>query len=115
MSDRRRDKDFVGDMTDAMELILGYTKGLTYKSFVEDRKTCDAVVRNFEIIGEAAKNISSDIKTGNPDIPWKELAGLRDKLIHFYFGVDYRIVWNIIRKELPKVRKSIRAAIVEKK
>jgi uncharacterized protein with HEPN domain len=113
MSEKRRDMDFVGDMAEAMNLIFGYTKGLTYKGFVDDRKTCDAVVRNFEIIGEAAKNISSDFMANHGDIPWKELAGLRDKLIHFCFGVNYRIVWNIVRKELPKIPRVIKAVPVK--
>jgi uncharacterized protein with HEPN domain len=102
MSKKRRDKDFLSDIAEAMEMITRYTKGLTLKKFMIDRKTQDAVVRNLEIIGEATKNISNDLKTKYPEIPWKKLAGLRDKLIHFYFGIDYKIVWNIVRKELPK-------------
>jgi uncharacterized protein with HEPN domain len=109
MSKKRRDKDFVGDMAEAMDLIVTYTNGLTYRKFFEDRKTQDAVVRNFEVIGEAAKNISAEFRARNLAVPWKELAGLRDKLIHFYFGIDYKIVWNITRKELPKLRRLIKA------
>lgn len=108
MFKKRRDVDFLGDINEAMGMIRFYTKGLTYRKFLEDRKTQDAVVRNFEIIGEAAKNISASFKTDNPDIPWKKLAGLRDKLIHFYFGIDFKIVWNIIRKELPALHKQIK-------
>ena len=111
MSKRRRDKDFLGDIQEAMELIGFYTKGLTYQKFLQDRKTRDAVVRNFEVIGEASKNISATFKAEYPDLPWKELAGLRDKLIHFYFGIDYEIVWNIARKELPKLQKQIREIV----
>jgi uncharacterized protein with HEPN domain len=108
MSKKRRDTDFIGDIQEAMEMSALYTKGLTYRKFLEDRKTQDAVVRNLEVIGEASKNISSAFKTKYPDVPWKTLAGLRDKLIHFYFGVDYRIIWSVIRKELPQLRKQIR-------
>jgi len=107
MSKKQRDKDFLGDIVEAMELIGLYTKGLTYKKFLTDRKTRDAVVRNFEVMGEAAKNITAAFKAMHPEVPWKTIAGLRDKLIHFYFGVDYRIVWNIVRKEFPKIIKPV--------
>lgn len=109
MSKKRRDTDFVGDIREAMGLSAQYTKGLTFKKFLEDRKTQDAVVRNLEVMGEAAKNISSAFKARYPDVPWKEIAGLRDKLIHFYFGIDYKIVWSVVKKELPKLRKQIEA------
>ncbi|MEW6679932.1 MAG: HepT-like ribonuclease domain-containing protein [bacterium] len=67
---------------------------MSYKEFLEDIKTQDAVVRNLEIIGEAAKNISEELKKKYPRIQWKDLAGVRDKLIHHYFGVNFDIVWN---------------------
>lgn len=107
MSKKRRDKDFIGDIKEAIELIFSYTKGLTYKKFLLDRKTQDAVVRNFEVIGEAAKNISKSFKAEYPEVPWKKISGLRDKLIHFYFGIDYKIVWNITRKELPELARQV--------
>ena len=107
MSKKRRDKDFLGDIWEAMDMIGLYTKGLTYRKFLEDRKTQDAVVRNFEVIGEATKNIAADFKAKHPKVPWKTLAGLRDKLIHFYFGIDYKIVWDITKKELPKLKRQI--------
>ena len=108
MFKKRRDKDFLGDITEAMNLISLYTKGLTYRKFLEDRKAQDAVVRNLEVIGEASKNIAAAFKAKDPDVPWKKVAGLRDKLIHFYFGIDYKIVWSIVKKELPKLRKQVK-------
>jgi len=114
MSKKRRDKDYLHDIHEAMEMIGLYIKGLTYKQFATDRKTQDAVVRNFEVIGEAAKNISKDLKGRYPEIPWKQISGLRDKLIHFYFGIDYRIVWNITKKELPKIIRQIKELLQEK-
>ncbi|MEK7196896.1 MAG: DUF86 domain-containing protein [Nitrospirota bacterium] len=111
MSSKRRDKDFLGDIKEAVERIASYTKGLTYKKFLLDRKTQDAVVRNFEIIGEAVKNISKDLRAKHPEIQWKKISGLRDKLIHFYFGIDYKIVWNIAKKELPKLSKQIQNSL----
>lgn len=108
MSKKRRDKDFLGDINEAMNLIGLYTKGLTYRKFLEDRKAQDAIVRNFEVIGEASKNITAAFKAKYPDVPWRKLAGLKDKLIHFYFGIDYKIVWSIAKKEIPRLRKQVK-------
>lgn len=72
-----------------------------YETFQHDLKTQDAVIRNLEIIGEAVKIISDQIKIGHPGVPWKEIAGTRDKLIHDYFGVNIDVVWNIIKDDLP--------------
>jgi uncharacterized protein with HEPN domain len=111
MSKKRRNKDFLGDIYEAMENISLYTKGMTYRTFLNDKKTQDAIVRNFEVIGEAAKNITADFRAKNPEVPWKEIAGLRDKLIHFYFGINYRIVWNIAKKQLTKLKKQIKTIL----
>ncbi len=109
MSEKRRDLDFLDDIKEAIERVDAYIKGFTFDEFLKDRKTQDAVIRNFEIMGEAAKKISSPFKSKFPEIPWKKIAGLRDKFIHFYFGIDYGIVWNISRKELPALLKQIKA------
>jgi uncharacterized protein with HEPN domain len=106
---KRRDKDFLGDIQAAVEAVGLYTKGMTFRKFLQDRKTQDAVVRNFEVMGEAVKNLSSTFKTNYADVPWRDIAGLRDKLIHFYFGIDYKIVWSITKKELPKLRRQLKA------
>ncbi len=76
---------------------------MNYEQFLNDKRTQDAVVRNLEVIGEAAKNISKQLKNKFPQIPWKDLAGIRDKLIHHYFGVNFDIVWNTANEELPEV------------
>jgi uncharacterized protein with HEPN domain len=88
------------DMLDAAYRIRSYTDGLTIEEFLEDQKTIDAVVRNFEILGEAATRVEPDFQGTNPQIPWKQLKGYRNRLIHEYFGVDYEIVWDIIENEL---------------
>ena len=110
MSDRG-DLEFLRDIKEAINRIHSYTSGIDYKEFQKDNKTQDAVVRNLEIIGEATKNISKEFKKKYPDIPWKEMAGTRDKVIHFYFGVNYDIVWSISKDELPSVIKQVNKAI----
>ncbi len=80
---------------------------MDFENFKEDDKTSSAVIRKFEIIGEATKNIPQDIKEKYPDIPWKEMAGFRDKLIHFYFGIKYDIVWNTVKLRLPALKESM--------
>jgi len=98
---KRRDQDFLGDIQEAMRRIASYTEGMTYEQFMEDNKTQDAVIRNLEVIGEATKNLSSRLRRAHPQIPWKDLAGMRDKMIHHYFGINYEIVWTVAKEELP--------------
>ena len=100
---KRGNIEFLSDIKEAIRRIEVYIEKMNYEKFLQDIKTQDAVVRNLEIIGEAAKNISSDFKEKYPKIPWKELAGVRDRLIHHYFGVNYDIVWVIVNEELSAV------------
>ncbi len=92
---------YLQDMRDCIVKILGYTKGYDYSRFATDEKTIDAVVRNIEIIGEASKRLSDEIRVLDSQIPWKAIAGMRDKLVHDYFGVDIRFVWNTVKEDLP--------------
>jgi uncharacterized protein with HEPN domain len=103
----RRDLDFLGDIREAIYRIMAYTAGMTYEQFLKDGKTQDAVVRNLEVIGEATKNLSDRLRNGHPQIPWKDLAGVRDKMIPHYFGVNYEIVWTIAEAELPDLASQI--------
>ncbi len=80
---------------------MSYTEEMTDEQFMNDTRTQDAVVRNLEVIGEATKNLSTRIKRTYVYMPWKSLAGVRDKMIHHYFGIQYEIVWTITREELP--------------
>lgn len=75
--------------------------------FLQDRKTQDAVLRNLEVVGEAVKNISQKLKSDRPDIPWKQISGTRDKLIHEYFGVDLELVWDVVEKNLPELHSAV--------
>jgi uncharacterized protein with HEPN domain len=111
MSSKRRDKDFLGDILDAMERITAYTANLSYEEFLADPKTQDAVLRNIEIIGEAAKKVSTAVKKVQRDIPWRDMAGMRDNVIHHYFGVNYDIVWNIGQVQIPELLPKMRAIL----
>jgi uncharacterized protein with HEPN domain len=91
------------DMLQSAYKIKEYTKGLQFESFLNDNKTIDAVVRNFEIIGEAANNIDQDYRIKNPELEWKRIIGFRNRIVHEYFGVDYQIVWSIIESYLDQL------------
>ena len=104
---------FLYDILEAIAKIESYTEGMNYDEFIHDEKTIDAVIRNLEIIGEAAKNIPEDIKNEYPEIPWKAIAGMRDKLIHSYFGVSLPIVWETIKNDLPILKCQIERILKE--
>ncbi|MBI5873166.1 MAG: DUF86 domain-containing protein [Candidatus Omnitrophica bacterium] len=104
---KRVTSECFADIKEACARIKGYIASLSYNKFLRDTKTQDAVVRNLEIIGEAVKNIPSGVRLKYPQIPWKKIAGLRDRLIHHYFGVNLDIVWTIVSDELPLLEKHI--------
>jgi uncharacterized protein with HEPN domain len=104
---KRQNPDLLCDIKEAIRRINIYLEDLNYEKFLEDAKTQDAVVRNLEIIGEATKNLSEGLKKKYHNIPWKELAGVRDRLIHQYFGVNFEIVWTVAKHELPELGKQI--------
>ncbi len=81
--------------------------------FKQNELVIDAVVRNFEIIGEASKNISPSIQNAYPDIPWKEMKGMRDVLVHEYFGVEVKILWHAAKKNLPPLKKQLQSLLVD--
>jgi uncharacterized protein with HEPN domain len=85
-----------------MERVQEYIAGLDFQHFKRDYKTVDAVIRNFEIIGEATKNLPNDLKVNYPSIPWEEMYRSRNRISHNYFGVDYEIIWDIATRHLPK-------------
>ena len=106
-------KVYLDDILEAATKIRDYTKGLTLEGLKGDAKTLDAVVRNLEIIGEAAKKVPEEIRRGCPDVEWKRIAGLRDMLIHEYFGIDVNIVWDIIRNRLSPLERQIKKILSE--
>ncbi|WGM90360.1 MAG: DUF86 domain-containing protein [Candidatus Bathyarchaeum tardum] len=104
---------YLEDMVEAINCIEEYTRGMSYEAFVKDRKTVDAVVRNFEIIGEAAKNVPNEVRKIYSNLPWKEMSGMRDKLIHAYFGVKLDVLWKTIKERLIVVKLLVEEALVE--
>ena len=100
---KREFLDYVDDVADAMRKTQGFTGGMNYEEFSKDEKTVFAVIRAIEVIGEAAKKIPLSVRKRYPDVPWKEMAGMRDKLIHEYFGVNLRAVWDTVKGDIPNL------------
>ena len=105
---KRQDTAVIQDIKEAIKRIILYTSGIGYNDFLQDYKTQDAVIRNIEILGEAAKLLSDKTKEEYPNIPWKEIAGTRDRLIHDYFGVNIDIVWDIANNEIQSLYSQIK-------
>lgn len=102
-----KDKVYLHHVLDAISTIEDYTKELNFEGFLKTKLVQDGVVRELEIIGEAVKNLSDEIKDKYQSIPWRDIADMRNKLIHEYFGVDLEAVWEVIEKDLPVLKKEI--------
>lgn len=102
-----KDKNFLKHIFDEIDFLEKEFKDLEFQDLMNDPVLQRACLRSLEIIGEAVKNISDDYKNGNPQIEWRKIAGLRDKLIHHYFGVDWEIVWNVIQNKIPEIRRHL--------
>ncbi|KAF0134848.1 MAG: hypothetical protein FD145_416 [Candidatus Saganbacteria bacterium] len=107
----RNYKILLEDILRSIDAIEDFVRDITLDRFIADDKTSSAVLRKLEVIGEAVKNVPDNIKKKKPNIPWKEMAGMRDKLIHFYFGVDYNLVWQTIKNRLPEIKKELLSII----
>jgi uncharacterized protein with HEPN domain len=104
------DRLYLTHILECIEWIESYTRD-GYAAFVESRKTQDAVFRNFEVMGEATKRLSQNVRDAYPDVPWRRVAGLRDVLIHDYFGIDPDEVWGVVQANLPKLKQQIEAIL----
>ncbi len=113
MKPKREYLDYLNDIQDALRKIENFTAGFDFGEFVQDDKTTFAVIRALEIIGEAARKIPRSFRNRYPDIPWQDMAGMRDKLIHDYFGVDLRVVWKTLQMDLPPLKISLDKVIQE--
>ena len=107
MSTDRELRDFVSDIHQSISDIQDFISDMDFEVFKADRKTVNAVIRSLEIIGEATKNVPMSVRHQYPSVPWKEIAGMRDKLIHNYFGVDLEIVWETIQSDLPGIEDAL--------
>ena len=99
---------YLDDMCAAAEKVLRYTRGIGLVAFLSDEKTFDAVVRNLEVLGEAAKHVPPEVRKRYPEVAWRRIAGLRDVVAHEYFGIDEDIVWDIIENQVPELLAQVR-------
>ena len=104
---------YLEDILEAIRRIERYVEGMDQGQFMEDDRTVDAVVKNLAVIGEAAKHIPPVIRRKYPHIPWKQMAGMRDKLVHEYFGAMLDVLWKTVQERLPQLRPAIEAALRE--
>jgi len=108
---RREYTDYLNDMLENAEKALSFVEGMEFDDFQKDDKTVYAVIRAFEIIGEAARQIPENVREANSDIPWREITGMRNKLTHEYFGVNTKVVWRTVKEDLPIIIPAIKKMI----
>jgi uncharacterized protein with HEPN domain len=104
---KKNSKVFLEHIMDSILLIEEYSQSLTQAEFVKNRSLQDAIIRRLEIIGEAVKNLPTAFRSRHSDIPWKQIAGMRDILIHEYFDVDLILTWRVVKQELPSIKKRL--------
>jgi len=103
------------DILESAQKILLYTKGMKYDKFISDSKTVDAVIRNFEIIGEAARQLPKSVKDNHADIEWKAIIAFRNVVVHEYFVINHKIMWDIIRNKIPSLTKAVEDILIKGK
>ncbi len=97
----RDDSAYLLDMLLSARDALSFTQEMSFDDFVRDRRTQLSVLKSVEIVGEAAAQVSEDVRRANPDIPWREIVGMRNRLVHVYFDIDFPLVWDTVRHDLP--------------
>ena len=104
-------KAYIGHILESIILIEQYTKNISFEEFEKDRKTIDAVIRNFEIIGEASNKLPEEFRKQYPEVPWRSIIGLRNVLIHDYLGVDIEAVWGNLKQALPHLKEQMQSIL----
>ena len=112
---KREIGDYIEDIIKAMINAMEFTNDMSYDEFVKDTKTVYAVIRAIEIIGEAVKNVTGEIRKKYPDIPWRGIAGMRDKIIRAYFGVKIERVWEVVKRDIPTLKPKFEKILEELK
>jgi len=113
MSKPRRDKLYLGDIAEALQRVIVYTTGLSYEQFLGNAMVQDAVLHNLQVIGEATKKLSPAMRRAHSGLPWRRMAGMRDKIVHEYFGVNLQIVWDVAQQDLPRLLPGIETALAQ--
>ena len=103
----RNDTAFLHHILDAINQIETYTAGLNYTQFSQDRLTQDGVIRQLEIIGEACRNLSNEIRSQHPELPWSQIIGLRKRLSHAYFDINLGIIWDVVQADMPHLKAEV--------
>lgn len=109
---KRETKLYLEDIKDCIRKIEQYTKGESFDAFTHNTMIIDAVVRNIEIIGEAANNMPEELKEKHVEIPWYEIKGMRNRIVHEYFGVDEKVLWDTIKEDIPKLKEQIEKIVL---
>lgn len=111
---KRGEFEYLADIIESIKRVDSYVKGVTQKKFFQDTKTQDAVIRNIEVIGEAVRGLPAEFKRKHKEVEWAKIAGMRNRLIHLYFGVDLDIVWDVVKNRLPGLREKIHGILAER-
>lgn len=113
MSERRRWDLYVHDMLEACERVTAYTAGMDQADFLSDRRTYDATLRNLELVGEAATRIPAAVRDAHADVPWRDVIGTRNRIIHGYLGIDDDLIWGIVCQSVPELTPLLRVLLEE--
>jgi len=113
-----KDRDpilYLTHVLESIELASAYVEGVDFQRFSESQQLQDAVIRRVEIIGEAVKNLPAEIRDAAPDVPWRRIAGMRDKIVHDYMGVDIELIWAVVQRDLPRLARDVRGLVAQQR